>query len=96
MVGPESAAGRLKMEGPDCFGMALQYLQGREYKASFRNLEESREGDILLFSSSTHGVAIVIHAGGKRGYTYMKERKALLRFKDLLHNGRFLAGVRLG
>lgn len=82
--------------GSDCFGMVIRYLQEKGYEASFRDLAESKEGDILLFTSSLHGVALAIHAGKERGYTNMKGRIALLRFKDFLRNGQFLAGVRLG
>jgi len=82
--------------GPDCFGMIVSYLQGRLYKKRLRDLNETREGDILLFSSTEHGVALAIHAGNERAYTFMKGRTALLRFKDYLRNGQFLAGVRLG
>jgi hypothetical protein len=82
--------------GPDCFGMIVSYLQGRGYKKRLRDLNETREGDVLLFSSVQHGVAIVIHAGKERGYTHMKGRIALLRFRDFLRDGQFLAGVRLG
>lgn len=82
--------------GTDCFGMIINYLQGRDYKMRIRDLQESREGDVLLFSSSEHGVALAIHAGKERGYTFVKGRIALLRFKDFLRNGQFLAGVRLG
>lgn len=105
MVGKEPSAGGsggpygmgiLIKSGPDCFGMVLQHLQGREYKEHLRDLNDSREGDILMFSSSEHGVALAIHAGKDRGYTFVKGRIALLRFRDLLRNGQFLAGVRLG
>ena len=81
--------------GPDCFGMIVRYLQGRGYEKRLGDLDETTEGDILLFSSSVHGVALVIHAGKERGYTHMKGRFALLRFKDFLRDGQFLAGVRL-
>lgn len=102
-MGKESAGGGLTISdmeaikgGADCFGMVIRYLKGREYKMRIRDLNDSREGDILLFSSSEHGVALAIHAGKNRGYTRMKGRVALLRFKDLLRDGQFLAGVRLG
>jgi hypothetical protein len=81
--------------GSDCFGMIVSYLQGRKYEMRLCGLDESREGDILLFSSMEHGVALAIHAGKERAYTFMKGRIALLRFKDYLRNGQFLAGVRL-
>ena len=103
MVGAKPAAGGLMRKileaakaGPDCFGMIVLYLQGREYEMRLHDLNETREGDILLFSSSEHGVALAIHAGDERAYTFMKGRTALLRFKDYLRNGQFLAAVRLG
>ena len=103
MVGQISAVRGLMPEdletikaGPDCFGMIVRYLQGRGYEMRLRDLDESKEGDVLLFTSATHGVALAIHAGKERGYTFVKGRIALLRFKDLLRGGQFLAGVRLG
>lgn len=103
MVGQESACRGLTPEGlrmiksgPDCFGMVIQYLQEKNYETMLRGLDESREGDVLMFSSSAHGVALAIHAGKGRGYTFVKGRVALLRFRDLLREGKFLAGVRLG
>ena len=102
MVGQESSSRGLTPEdlemikkGPDCFGMVIRYLQGRGYQARLSNLDDSREGDVLLFTSAIHGVAFAIHAGKERGYAFVKGRIALLRFKDFLRDGQFLAGVHL-
>lgn len=81
--------------GKDCFDMAHRYLQGKEYRFHYSNLNAAKEGDVLIFTGKD-GVCMVLYRGKDRGYTVANGRLAMVRIKDLLVDERFLAGVRLG